>query len=83
MSALPLIGYKVIEIGTMLAAPFASHILSQLGAEIIKLESPAGDPTRALVRGGPSGTLIAYSHGKKVFVLTYRKKMAKMHSRSY
>src|SRR4051794_22960995 len=24
-----------------------------------------GDPTRALVRGGPSGTFIAYSHGKK------------------
>jgi len=49
----------------MLAAPFASHILSQLGAEVIKIESPRGDPTRLLVRGGPSGTLIAYSHGKK------------------
>lgn len=49
----------------MLAAPFATHILSQLGAEVIKVESPGGDPTRSLVRGGPSGTLIAYSHGKK------------------
>lgn len=61
----PLAGYRVIELGTMLAAPFATHILSQLGAEVIKVESPLGDPTRALVRGGPSGTLIAYSHGKK------------------
>jgi crotonobetainyl-CoA:carnitine CoA-transferase CaiB-like acyl-CoA transferase len=49
----------------MLAAPFAAHILAQLGAEIIKVEPPAGDPTRSLVRGGPSGTFIAYSHGKK------------------
>src|SRR5882724_1740258 len=61
----PLSGRRVIELGTMLAAPFAAHILSQLGAEIIKVEPPAGDPTRSLVRGGPSGTFIAYSHGKK------------------
>ena len=49
----------------MLAAPFAAHILSQLGAEVVKVEPPSGDPTRSLVRGGPSGTFIAYSHGKK------------------
>jgi crotonobetainyl-CoA:carnitine CoA-transferase CaiB-like acyl-CoA transferase len=60
-----LTGRRVIELGTMLAAPFAAHILSQLGAEIIKVEPPNGDPTRSLVRGGPSGTFIAYSHGKK------------------
>ncbi|MCE7795343.1 CoA transferase [Sphingobium sufflavum] len=61
----PLHGKRVIELGTMVAAPFATHILSQLGAEVIKVEPPTGDTTRALVRGGPSGTIIAYSHGKK------------------
>jgi crotonobetainyl-CoA:carnitine CoA-transferase CaiB-like acyl-CoA transferase len=65
MNSLPLAGRRVIELGTMLAAPFAAHILGQLGAEIIKVEPPTGDPTRSLVRGGPSGTFIAYSHGKK------------------
>src|SRR5579862_4786030 len=65
MTSAPLAGRRIIELGTMLAAPFAAHILSQLGAEIIKVEPPAGDPTRSLVRGGPSGTFIAYSHGKK------------------
>jgi crotonobetainyl-CoA:carnitine CoA-transferase CaiB-like acyl-CoA transferase len=65
MNSAPLAGRRVIELGTMLAAPFAAHILSQLGAEIIKVEPPTGDPTRSLVRGGPSGTFIAYSHGKK------------------
>ncbi|CAN7664057.1 CoA transferase [Phenylobacterium sp. LjRoot225] len=65
MTHLPLAGRRVIELGTMVAAPFATHILSQLGAEVIKVEPPTGDTTRALVRGGPSGTFIAYNHGKK------------------
>ena len=39
----PLQGKRVIELGTMLAAPFATHILSQLGAEVIKIEPLAGD----------------------------------------
>lgn len=53
----------------MLAAPYAAHILAQLGAEVIKVELPVGDPTRSLVRGGPSGTYIAYSRGKKSLCL--------------
>jgi crotonobetainyl-CoA:carnitine CoA-transferase CaiB-like acyl-CoA transferase len=65
MHHLPLAGRRVIELGTMIAAPFATHILAQLGAEVIKVEPPTGDTTRALVRGGPSGTFIAYNHGKK------------------
>lgn len=65
MISRPLTGRRVLEIGTMVAAPFATHILSQLGAEVIKVEPPTGDTTRALVRGGPSGTFIAYNHDKK------------------
>jgi crotonobetainyl-CoA:carnitine CoA-transferase CaiB-like acyl-CoA transferase len=65
MDTPPLSGRRIIELGTMLAAPFAAHLLAQLGAEVIKVEPPTGDPTRSLVRGGPSGTFIAYSHGKK------------------
>jgi crotonobetainyl-CoA:carnitine CoA-transferase CaiB-like acyl-CoA transferase len=64
-NAKPLADRRVIELGTMVAAPFATHILANLGAEVIKIEPPSGDTTRALVRGGPSGTLIAYSHSKK------------------
>lgn len=65
MSQRPLAGRRVIELGTMIAAPFATHILAQLGAEVIKVEPLTGDTTRALVRGGPSGTFIAYNHGKR------------------
>lgn len=59
----------MIELGTMVAAPYATHILSQLGAEVIKIEPPTGDTTRSLVRGGPSGTIIAYSHSKRALCL--------------
>ncbi|PEQ10307.1 carnitine dehydratase [Novosphingobium sp. PC22D] len=65
----PLAGKRVLELGTMIAAPFATHILSQLGAEVIKIEPPSGDTTRSLVRGGPSGTIIAYSHSKRALCL--------------
>lgn len=67
--SLPLAGKRVLELGTMIAAPFATHILSQLGAEVIKIEPPAGDTTRSLVRGGPSGTIVAYSHSKQAICL--------------
>lgn len=60
-----LAGRTVLELGTLLAAPFAGHMLAQLGADVIKVEPPAGDPTRTMVRGGPSGTFIAYNRGKK------------------
>lgn len=69
MSNSPLAGKRVLELGTMIAAPFATHILSQLGAEVIKIEPPSGDTTRALVRGGPSGTIVAYSHSKQAICL--------------
>lgn len=65
----PLKGRRVIELGTMIAAPFATHILAQLGAEVIKVEPPTGDTTRKLVRGGPSGTFIACNYGKKGIAL--------------
>jgi crotonobetainyl-CoA:carnitine CoA-transferase CaiB-like acyl-CoA transferase len=73
MNTQSLAGHRVIELGTMVAAPFATHILSQLGAEVIKVEPPSGDTTRNLVRGGPSGTLIAYSHSKKSIVIDLSK----------
>lgn len=38
----PLAGYKVIEIGHSIAAPYTGFILAELGAEVIKVESPKG-----------------------------------------
>ncbi|SAK93233.1 L-carnitine dehydratase/bile acid-inducible protein F [Caballeronia fortuita] len=43
----PLQGIRVIEIGTLIAAPFAARMLAEFGAEVIKIEAPeSGDPLR-------------------------------------
>ena len=42
----PLTRLKVLEIGHYIAAPFCTRILADLGAEVIKIEPPGGDPFR-------------------------------------
>ena len=43
----PLAGYRVIELGQLLAGPFAGCMLGYFGAEVIKIEPPnGGDPIR-------------------------------------
>ncbi len=45
--AKPLAGIKVVELGTLIAGPFAARILAEFGAEVIKIEAPdGGDPLR-------------------------------------
>ena len=44
-----LAGLKVIDLGQYFAGPFGPRMLSDLGAEVIKVESPAGDPMRPLL----------------------------------
>ena len=48
--AAPLEGLKVVELARILAGPWAGQVLADLGAEVIKVESPEGDDTR---RWGP------------------------------
>jgi formyl-CoA transferase len=43
----PLAGIKVLELGTLIAGPFAARFLGEFGAEVIKIEDPnGGDPLR-------------------------------------
>ena len=44
--ARPLDGIRVIEVGQLLAGPFAGCMLAYFGAEVIKIEPPEGDPIR-------------------------------------
>jgi len=46
MKRLPLAGVRVVECGEGVAAAFATKLMTLLGAEVIKVESPAGDCTR-------------------------------------
>ncbi|CAB3721167.1 CaiB/BaiF CoA transferase family protein [Trinickia soli] len=47
VSAGPLAGVKVLELGTLIAGPFAARFLGEFGADVIKIEDPnGGDPLR-------------------------------------
>ena len=45
-AARPLDGIRVLEMGQLLAGPFAGCVLGYFGAEVIKIEPPRGDPIR-------------------------------------
>lgn len=65
MSA-PLAGLKVVELARILAGPWAGQTLADLGAQVIKIESPSGDDTRKwgppFIERGEDRTA-AYFHG--------------------
>jgi crotonobetainyl-CoA:carnitine CoA-transferase CaiB-like acyl-CoA transferase len=71
-TALPLDGVRVIEMTHMVMGPTCGMILAQLGAEIIKVEPPAGDKTRSL---GGMGTAFfpLFNRGKRSVVLDFEK----------
>ena len=65
---LPLSGVRVVEMSHMVMGPTCGLILAQLGAEVIKVEPPAGDRTRSLMGMG-IGFFPVFSRGKKSMVL--------------
>ncbi len=77
--ASPLEGLRVVELARILAGPWAGQTLSDLGADVIKVEAPAGDDTR---QWGPpfverdGETTAAYFHGcnrgKKSITVDFR-----------
>ena len=76
---LPLNGITVLDLTNVLSGPYASLILSDLGASIIKVEKPGGDDSR---RYGPfinkkSCYFLSLNRGKKSILLDLKKKTDK------
>lgn len=68
-------GIRVLDFSQVIAGPVTSQLLRQLGAEVIKIESTAGDQMRGLFRGGreapdqPSEAFATLNRGKRSIAL--------------
>jgi crotonobetainyl-CoA:carnitine CoA-transferase CaiB-like acyl-CoA transferase len=73
--SLPLSGLRVLELGQLIAGPFASKILAEFGADVIKIEPPkTGDPLRTwrLLHEGTSVWWAAHARNKRSVTLDLR-----------
>lgn len=68
----PLHGVRILELGQIIAGTYGGQVLSDLGAEVIKIESPEGDlgrnPSVAPYRG-VSGLFLTFNRNKKSVVI--------------
>jgi formyl-CoA transferase len=75
MSGGALAGLRVLELGTLIAGPFAARMFAEFGAEVVKVEDPgAGDPIRAwrVLHEGTSLWWYVQSRNKKSIALNLK-----------
>jgi CoA:oxalate CoA-transferase len=68
MRELPLQGLKVLDLTTFLSGPYATQLLGDLGAEVLKIEPPDGDSSRGIPSnsvGEDTGYFLANNRNKK------------------
>ena len=85
MSArLPLAGLRVLDYGQYVAAPFATMLLSDLGADVVKVEPPRGDEWRRYdpFRPGESRYFYALNRGKRSIALDLKTAEGRERSRA-
>ena len=59
----PLRGYRIVEMCSNIAGPYAGMILAQLGAEVIKIEPPGGDDARAFASRIDNESIVFHHFG--------------------
>jgi crotonobetainyl-CoA:carnitine CoA-transferase CaiB-like acyl-CoA transferase len=67
-----LTGIRVVEQGTFITGPCAGMLLADLGADVIKIESPDGDPYRAYQGSQYSAHFQAYNRNKRSLALNMK-----------
>src|SRR5687767_15721738 len=73
--AKPLAGIRVIELANFIAGPLCGTLLADMGADVIKIEPPQGDMSRATppIRNGESVSFTALNRNKRSLVLDLKK----------
>ena len=73
--AKPLAGIKVIELANFIAGPLCGTLLADMGADVIKVEPPKGDMSRATppIRNGESVSFVALNRNKRSLVLDLKR----------
>src|SRR5262245_58983414 len=65
-------GVKVLELGAMVSAAYATKLMADLGADVVKIEEPNGDPAR--LRGPfPHGVVDAEKSGLFLYLNTNKR----------
>ncbi|MFT5509045.1 MAG: crotonobetainyl-CoA:carnitine CoA-transferase CaiB-like acyl-CoA transferase [Hyphomicrobiaceae bacterium] len=70
----PLVGVRVVELGSTVAGPFCARLLGDFGADVIKIEQPEGDTVRTIGKKVNGRSLYAASlmRGKRIIAVNLR-----------